>query len=239
MTDTAMDAKMWHIVITHRKRVVRTWNDHGVRKRGFSPRERAAYAYLMGVVEYDTRCEHCQHTVIKTELHHIDKNHVNNEFTNLIFLCVPCHRQAHRTNVFQGDIMSNGVKIVKVVKPFAKRIKSDADKIAYVTQVRDEAMKHNITLQLACMKVGKRWGFTRPSSWENAYYKNHKDVPASAEFVAWMNNRPVGTHSAPTQNRGASPTRKPRVTTGSLTKLDVAHRIAMVYGMDRMLDLFA
>jgi len=86
------------IIESQRKRALRHWENHGKRKKrtGFRARERLAYAIVMEIPTYNNVCECCGRWIIKTHLHHIDGNPLNNEFSNLVFLSPACHYQAHR-----------------------------------------------------------------------------------------------------------------------------------------------
>jgi len=149
--------RAWQIIKIHQTRVIKTQTDHGRRKRGFLSEERAAYAYVLGVVNYKTHCESCKQRVTRTELHHIDGNYLNNNPLNLIFLCVPCHSLAHR-------YLNRGIIMKK---------RNSASKIAkFIFDVNEKRRKDDVGITEACREIGSKYGYTTLSSATNCYHKH-------------------------------------------------------------------
>lgn len=207
------------IVQNHRRAVLRAWFNHGRRKRGFSAFQRWAYAYLNGVETYNTQCEHCITTVKKTELHHIDGNFLNNQLSNLMFLCHRCHLHAHHLLRTQGVYMSKR-KIKK------RQFWTEEEKKQYVREVRMLRDTQEMTIKDAVKEVGFKWGFTSHYTCENFYYDNKDLVPE--ETLDQSSAKRVQKNKK--SNNG--------MTKITVSQLDVLQHIAVLCGMQAAMDVY-
>lgn len=75
---------------------------HFIIKRSVNHQDKE-YLIMRGVVIwlYDYKCGLCQKKPKKIEVHHINKNSSDNRIENLMPLCKPCHKLAHKMNIFQ------------------------------------------------------------------------------------------------------------------------------------------
>lgn len=57
----------------------------------------STYQKIMQINKVEKKCAKCGSTE-KMNVHHIDENHSNNDFHNLVYLCSKCHNKLHIKN---------------------------------------------------------------------------------------------------------------------------------------------
>ena len=58
--------------------------------------------YLLVYKRADFKCESCKRNNCRLNVHHIDKNHQNNEMKNLMLVCSKCHLKVHEIEFKKG-----------------------------------------------------------------------------------------------------------------------------------------
>jgi len=84
----------------------KTDKNHNVFKSGIGIYRRWALNY------YGEKCIKCE-SIEKIQVHHIDEDRENNDLSNLMVLCVSCHKKEHRT-VKRGNCLKCGNVVKRV-----------------------------------------------------------------------------------------------------------------------------
>lgn len=61
---------------------------------------------------FEFKCCLCDHFSLGNHVHHLDKNHANNDAFNLVCLCHDCHKLTHKSIFIDAVILSASQKIM-------------------------------------------------------------------------------------------------------------------------------
>ena len=61
---------------------------------------------------YDYECQLCGHGSIQNHVHHLDRNHQNNDAYNLAPVCDKCHKMIHKSHIKFKPYRTNNVVLL-------------------------------------------------------------------------------------------------------------------------------
>lgn len=74
---------------------------------------------------FDFKCYLCGHFSLANHVHHLDRNHANNDAFNFICLCQNCHKLIHRSVMINQVILSDSQ--IMQLNVLNKLMKNDSD----------------------------------------------------------------------------------------------------------------